>query len=92
MAYAQGGRKSAVSNRWTFIQREHGCKSKRRNGGVMPECFYRASSSTSLLDSYHALPALVEVTVHVDPEGAEHHATTAHHRAGGRAQSSHKVH
>jgi cation diffusion facilitator family transporter len=32
-------------------------------------------------DLFHALPALVEVTVHVDPEGAEHHAATAHHRA-----------
>jgi cation diffusion facilitator family transporter len=31
-------------------------------------------------DLFHALPALVEVTVHVDPQGAEYHATTAHHR------------
>jgi len=29
---------------------------------------------------FHALPALVEVTVHVDPQGEEYHATTAHHR------------
>ena len=32
-------------------------------------------------DLFHALPALVEVTVHVDPQGAEYHAVTAHHRA-----------
>ena len=31
-------------------------------------------------DLFHALPALVEVTVHVDPQGEEYHATTAHHR------------
>ena len=29
---------------------------------------------------FHALPALVEVTVHVDPHGEEYHETTAHHR------------
>ncbi len=33
-------------------------------------------------DLFHALPALVEVTVHVDLQGPEHHGTTAHHRAG----------
>jgi cation diffusion facilitator family transporter len=32
-------------------------------------------------DLFHALPALVEVTVHVDPQGEEYHDTTAHHRA-----------
>ncbi len=32
-------------------------------------------------DLFHALPALVEVTVHVDPEGEEHHMTTVHHRS-----------
>jgi cation diffusion facilitator family transporter len=31
-------------------------------------------------DLFHTLPALVEVTVHVDPEGDEHHTTTEHHR------------
>ena len=31
-------------------------------------------------DLFHALPALVEVTVHVDPQGEEYHATTAHHQ------------
>jgi cation diffusion facilitator family transporter len=31
-------------------------------------------------DLFHALPALVEVMVHVDPEGKEYHAMTAHHR------------
>ncbi len=31
-------------------------------------------------DLFHALPALVEVTVHVDPQGDEYHDTTAHHR------------
>jgi len=31
-------------------------------------------------DLFHALPALVEVIVHVDPEGNEHHDATAHHR------------
>jgi cation diffusion facilitator family transporter len=31
-------------------------------------------------DLFHALPALVEATVHVDPEGAEYHDTSAHHR------------
>src|SRR5512139_3392331 len=31
-------------------------------------------------DLFHALPALVEVTVHVDPRGDEYHDTTAHHR------------
>jgi cation diffusion facilitator family transporter len=30
-------------------------------------------------DLFHALPALVEITVHVDPQGAAYHATTAHH-------------
>jgi cation diffusion facilitator family transporter len=29
---------------------------------------------------FHALPALVEVNVHVDPQGEEYHAATAHHR------------
>jgi cation diffusion facilitator family transporter len=29
---------------------------------------------------FHAQPALVEVTVHVDPEGDSHHDSTAHHR------------
>jgi cation diffusion facilitator family transporter len=31
-------------------------------------------------DLFHALPALVEVNVHVDPQGEEYHNTTAHHR------------
>ena len=31
-------------------------------------------------DLFHALPALVDVTVHVDPQGDEYHDTTAHHR------------
>jgi cation diffusion facilitator family transporter len=31
-------------------------------------------------DLFHALPALVEVTVHVDPQGGEYHDATAHHR------------
>jgi cation diffusion facilitator family transporter len=31
-------------------------------------------------DLFHALPALVEVTVHVDPQGEEYHNITAHHR------------
>ena len=31
-------------------------------------------------DLFHSLPALVEVTVHVDPVGDGHHDTTAHHR------------
>jgi divalent metal cation (Fe/Co/Zn/Cd) transporter len=31
-------------------------------------------------DLFHAQPALVEVMVHVDPQGAEYHDTTAHHR------------
>jgi cation diffusion facilitator family transporter len=31
-------------------------------------------------DLFHALPALVEVTVHVDPQGDGHHDSTAHHR------------
>ena len=31
-------------------------------------------------DLFHALPALVEATVHVDPQGDEYHRTTAHHR------------
>ena len=31
-------------------------------------------------DLFHALPALAEVTVHVDPHGDEYHTTTAHHR------------
>ena len=31
-------------------------------------------------DLFHALPALVEATVHVDPEGDVYHRTTAHHR------------
>jgi cation diffusion facilitator family transporter len=31
-------------------------------------------------DLFHALPALGEVTVHVDPEGGEYHGATAHHR------------
>ncbi|CAG0936515.1 putative cation efflux system protein [Thermoflexales bacterium] len=31
-------------------------------------------------DLFHALPALVEVTVHVDPHGDEYHDATAHHR------------
>jgi hypothetical protein len=31
-------------------------------------------------DLFHALPALVEVMVHVDPEGKEYHDMTAHHR------------
>ena len=31
-------------------------------------------------DLFHALPALVEVTVHVDPQGNEYHDTTAHHQ------------
>jgi cation diffusion facilitator family transporter len=31
-------------------------------------------------DLFHAQPALVEVTVHVDPQGEEYHDTTAHHR------------
>ena len=31
-------------------------------------------------DLFHALPALVEVTVHVDPQGDAQHDTTAHHR------------
>jgi cation diffusion facilitator family transporter len=30
---------------------------------------------------FHALPALVEVMVHVDPQGEEYHAATDHHRA-----------
>ena len=30
-------------------------------------------------DLFHTLPTLVEVTVHVDPQGDEHHTTTAHH-------------
>jgi len=29
---------------------------------------------------FHALPALVEVTVHVDPQGDKYHDTTSHHR------------
>ena len=33
---------------------------------------------------FHAMPALVEVTIHVDPEGADQHDTTAHHRDTGR--------
>jgi divalent metal cation (Fe/Co/Zn/Cd) transporter len=35
---------------------------------------------------FHALPALQEITVHIDPaetEPGSHHATTAHHRPGG---------
>jgi cation diffusion facilitator family transporter len=35
-------------------------------------------------DLFHALPALGEVTVHVDPAGGEYHGTTAHHRLTGR--------
>jgi cation diffusion facilitator family transporter len=31
-------------------------------------------------DLFHALPALVVVTVHVDPQGEEYHNITAHHR------------
>jgi cation diffusion facilitator family transporter len=31
-------------------------------------------------DLFHALPALVEATVHVDPQGEAYHRTTAHHR------------
>jgi cation diffusion facilitator family transporter len=31
-------------------------------------------------DLFHALPALVEVTVHVDPQGSEYHDATAHHQ------------
>ncbi len=31
-------------------------------------------------DLFHALPALVEVSVHVDPQGEEYHEVTAHHR------------
>jgi cation diffusion facilitator family transporter len=30
-------------------------------------------------DLFHALPALVDVTVHVDPHGEEQHEATAHH-------------
>jgi cation diffusion facilitator family transporter len=30
---------------------------------------------------FHALPALADVVVHVDPEGHEFHSLTAHHRA-----------
>jgi cation diffusion facilitator family transporter len=30
-------------------------------------------------DLFHALPALVDVTVHVDPHGEEYHDLTAHH-------------
>ncbi len=33
---------------------------------------------------FHTLPALVEVTVHIDPQGDEHHDTTAHHQAPAR--------
>jgi cation diffusion facilitator family transporter len=32
-------------------------------------------------DLFHALPALADVVVHVDPEGYEFHSLTAHHRA-----------
>ena len=32
-------------------------------------------------DLFHALPALVEVTVHVDPQGDGQHDITAHHRS-----------
>ena len=31
-------------------------------------------------DLFHAQPALVEVTVHIDPAGDDQHDTTAHHR------------
>jgi cation diffusion facilitator family transporter len=31
-------------------------------------------------DLFHTLPVLVEVTVHVDPQGDEYHTTTAHHQ------------
>ncbi len=42
-------------------------------------------------DLFHALPALVEVTVHVDPQGDEFHATTAHHRDPRGGQGLNKV-
>jgi cation diffusion facilitator family transporter len=38
-------------------------------------------------DLFHALPALAEVTVHVDPQGEEYHNTTAHHRPAGRLRT-----
>ncbi len=39
-------------------------------------------------DLFHALPALVEVTVHVDPQGADYHDTTAHHREASREETA----
>jgi cation diffusion facilitator family transporter len=38
---------------------------------------------------FHSLPALVEVTVHVDPNGDEYHETTAHHREASRREAVH---
>jgi cation diffusion facilitator family transporter len=38
-------------------------------------------------DLFHTLPALVEVLVHVDPEGDEFHGTTAHHRDASYGES-----
>ena len=36
----------------------------------------------------HSVPKLTSVIVHCDPEGAHHHARTAHHLAGGRTRRS----
>jgi hypothetical protein len=30
-------------------------------------------------DLFHALPALADIVVHVDPEGHDFHSLTAHH-------------
>ncbi len=40
-------------------------------------------------DLFHMLPELVEVTVHVDPQGDEYHATTAHHREASHTEAAH---
>ncbi len=38
---------------------------------------------------FHAQPALVEVMVHIDPEGDAYHATTAHHREASHGEAAH---
>jgi len=37
-------------------------------------------------DLFHALPALADVVVHIDPEGHDFHSLTAHHRVGARGE------
>jgi cation diffusion facilitator family transporter len=38
---------------------------------------------------FHEQPALVEVMVHIDPEGDAYHATTAHHREASHGEAAH---